>query len=163
LVAFIGYLHILAWPTMALGWMLSIVQRGRAALQRLEVIFRAEPAIGDRDAIAVDEPLRGAIGFHDVEFIYDVKTNGRPALRDVDVELPAGATLAIVGRTGSGKTSLVRLLPRLFDVSAGGVTIDGRDVRTIPLRTLRRAIGFVPQDPFLFSRSVRDNIRFGAP
>ena len=163
LVAFIGYLHILAWPTMALGWMLSIVQRGRAAMQRLEVIFRAEPAIDDRRAVELAEPLRGAIAFRDVDFAYDGKTNGRPVLRDVDVELPAGATLAIVGRTGSGKTSLVRLLPRLFDVAAGSVTIDGRDVRTIPLRTLRRAIGFVPQDPFLFSRSVRDNIRFGAP
>jgi ATP-binding cassette, subfamily B, multidrug efflux pump len=163
LVAFIGYLHILAWPTMALGWMLSIVQRGRAALQRLEVIFRAEPSIDDGRALAFDEPLRGDIAFRDVDFRYDGKTSGRPVLCDVDVELPAGARLAIVGRTGSGKTSLVRLLPRLFDVSAGTLTIDGHDVRTIPLRTLRRAIGFVPQDPFLFSRSVRDNIRFGAP
>ncbi len=163
LVAFIGYLHILAWPTMALGWMLSIVQRGRAALQRLEVIFRAEPSIDDGRALAFAEPLRGAIAFRDVDFRYDGKTSGRRVLCDVDVELPAGARLAIVGRTGSGKTSLVRLLPRLFDVSAGTLTIDGHDVRTIPLRTLRRAIGFVPQDPFLFSRSVRDNIRFGAP
>jgi ATP-binding cassette subfamily B protein len=163
LVAFIGYLHILAWPTMALGWMLSILQRGRAAMQRLEVIFRAEPSIDDRQAVPLAEPLRGAIAFHDVDFGYDPKTNGRPVLRDVDFELPAGATLAIVGRTGAGKTSVVRLLPRLFDVSAGTVTIDGRDVRTIPLRALRRAIGFVPQDPFLFSRTVRDNVRFGAP
>jgi len=173
LVAFIGYLHILAWPTMALGWMLSIVQRGRAALQRLEVIFAAEPAIADpSNAVSasptprkesVAAPLRGAITFRDVDFAYPGKSADRRVLSDVDLELPAGATLAVVGRTGSGKTSLVQLLPRLFDVTAGAVEIDGRDVRSIPLATLRGAIGYVPQDPFLFSRSVRDNIRFGAP
>jgi ATP-binding cassette, subfamily B, multidrug efflux pump len=177
LVAFIGYLHILAWPTMALGWMLSIVQRGRAALQRLEMIFRAEATIDDRasppddrasppdDRLAapLERPLTGAIGFHGVEFAYDGKANGRRALSGIDLDLPAGATLAVVGRTGSGKTSLVQLLPRLHDVTAGSITLDGRDVRTIPLGELRRAIGYVPQDPFLFSRSVRDNIRFGAP
>lgn len=163
LVAFIGYLHILAWPTMALGWMLSILQRGRAAMQRLETIFAAVPAIDDRDATALATPLAGAITFRHVDFGYGGGANGRRVLADVDVALPAGATLAIVGRTGSGKTSLVQLLPRLFDATAGRVEIDGRDVRTLSLATLRRAIGYVPQDPFLFSRSVRDNIRFGAP
>jgi ATP-binding cassette subfamily B multidrug efflux pump len=164
LVAFIGYLHILAWPTMALGWMLSILQRGRAAMQRLETIFQAVPAIDDRLAAPVDDrPLAGAITFRHVDFAYDGRSNGRSVLSDVDVELPAGATLAVVGRTGSGKTSLVQLLARLFEARAGRVEIDGRDVRTLPLAALRSAIGFVPQDPFLFSRSVRDNIRFGAP
>ncbi len=163
LVAFIGYLHILAWPTMALGWMLSILQRGRAALQRLETIFQAVPAIDDRLAAPLSEPLRGAITFRDVDFAYDTKPTPRRVLRDVDLTLPAGATLAVVGRTGSGKTSLVQLLPRLFEATSGGVEIDGRDVRTLPLATLRSAIGYVPQDPFLFSRSIRDNIRFGAP
>jgi ATP-binding cassette subfamily B protein len=203
LVAFIGYLHILAWPTMALGWMLSIVQRGRAALQRLEAIFRAVPAIQDPPAARRDDArsvahddsramarddaraaagddartaaraddgaaappasgLAGAVAFRGVDFGYEGPVDRR-VLADVDFALPAGATLAIVGRTGSGKTSLVQLLPRLFDPIAGTVEIDGRDVRTIPLATLRRAIGYVPQDPFLFSRSVRDNIRFGAP
>jgi ATP-binding cassette subfamily B protein len=164
LVAFIGYLHILAWPTMALGWMLSIVQRGRAAMQRLEQIFVIEPAIDDA---AVSWPegasLRGEIAFRDVDFAYHTPMNGHRVLQGVNLTVPAGATLAIVGRTGSGKTTLVDLIPRLFDVSAGAITIDGRDVREIPLAVLRRAIGFVPQDPFLFSRSVRDNIRFGAP
>jgi ATP-binding cassette subfamily B multidrug efflux pump len=175
LVAFIGYLHILAWPTMALGWMLSIVQRGRAALQRLEVIFQAVPAIDDRAAALREDraaapredgtapPLAGAITFRDVDFAYAGTATGRRVLSDVDVSLPAGATLAVVGRTGSGKTSLVQLLPRLFDVTGGAVEIDGRDIRTIPVATLRSSIGYVPQDPFLFSRSVRDNIRFGAP
>jgi ATP-binding cassette subfamily B multidrug efflux pump len=164
LVAFMGYLHILAWPTMALGWMLSIVQRGRAALQRLEQIFATEPAIADRGASSPeDAPLRGEIAFRDVEFAYRTPTNGHRVLSRVRLTVPAGATLAIVGRTGAGKTTLVDLIPRLFDVTAGAVTIDGRDLREIPLAVLRRAIGFVPQDPFLFSRSVRDNIRFGAP
>jgi ATP-binding cassette subfamily B protein len=163
LVAFIGYLHILAWPTMALGWMLSILQRGRAAMQRLEVIFSAVPAIDDRAATPIQQPLTGAIAFRGVDFAYAGIIAGRCVLSDVDVTLPAGATLAVVGRTGSGKTSLVQLLPRLFDVTKGTVEIDGRDIRTIPLKTLRGAIGYVPQDPFLFSRSVRDNIRFGDP
>jgi ATP-binding cassette, subfamily B, multidrug efflux pump len=163
LVAFIGYLHILAWPTMALGWMLSIVQRGRAALQRLEMIFQAMPSIDEARAEPLAQPLVGAIRFRGTGFAYDGRPTSRHALTDVDVSLPAGATLAVVGRTGSGKTSLVQLLPRLFDVTEGAVEIDGRDVRTLSLATLRSAIGYVPQDPFLFSRSVRDNIRFGAP
>jgi ATP-binding cassette subfamily B multidrug efflux pump len=164
LVAFIGYLHILAWPTMALGWMLSIVQRGRAALQRLEQIFVIEPAIDDRGLSWPEgEPLRGEIAFSGVDFAYHTPTNGHRVLAGVNLTVPAGATLAIVGRTGAGKTTLVDLIPRLFDVTAGTVTIDGRDVREIPLAVLRRAVGFVPQDPFLFSRNVRDNIRFGAP
>jgi len=164
LVAFIGYLHILAWPTMALGWMLSIVQRGRAAMQRLEQIFVIQPAIDDGAAAWPDGvPIRGEIAFENVEFAYETPMNGHRILSQIDLDVPSGATLAIVGRTGSGKTTLANLIPRLFDASAGRVTIDGRDVREIPLAVLRRAIGFVPQDPFLFSRSVRDNIRFGAP
>ncbi|MEO6026933.1 MAG: ABC transporter ATP-binding protein [Candidatus Binatia bacterium] len=163
LVAFIGYLHILAWPTMALGWMLSIVQRGRAALQRLEMIFQATPAIDDTRAEPLAQPIVGAIRFRGTGFAYDGRPTSRHALTALDVSLPAGATLAVVGRTGSGKTSLVQLLPRLFDVTEGTVELDGRDVRTLSLATLRSTIGYVPQDPFLFSRSVRDNIRFGAP
>jgi ATP-binding cassette subfamily B protein len=163
LVAFIGYLHILAWPTMALGWMLSIVQRGRAAMQRLEEIFRSEPAIDDRRAVQDGPALSGAIAFRGVDFAYHTPHNGHPVLSQIDFTLPAGKTLAVVGRTGAGKTTLVNLIPRLFEVTVGAVTIDGRDVREIPLAVLRRAIGFVPQDPFLFSRSVRDNIRFGRP
>ena len=163
LVAFIGYLHLLAWPTMALGWMLSIVQRGRAALQRLEEIFTIEPSIDDRAALANGAALRGDIAFHGVDFSYDAPRNGHTVLSDIEFTLPAGSTLAIVGRTGAGKSTFVDLLPRLYDVTAGTITIDGRDVREIPLALLRRSIGFVPQDPFLFSRSVRDNIRFANP
>jgi ATP-binding cassette subfamily B protein len=196
LVAFIGYLHLLAWPTMALGWMLSILQRGRAAMQRLEEIFATEPAIADppgvpapdwtRPAVAdvspggnghaaplgprngtaaraaVEAPIRrGEIELRGVSFAYPGAR--RNTLEDIDLHVPAGATVAIVGRAGSGKTTLLHLIPRLFDPSAGVVRIDGRDVRDYPLATLRRAIAFVPQDPFLFSTSIRGNIAFAAP
>jgi len=171
LVAFIGYLHLLAWPTMALGWMLSIMQRGRAAMVRLEEIFRSEPSIADPAVVGNgaagapgrgDAPLRGEIEIRDVSFAYPGAPD-RPALSDIDLHVPAGATVALVGRAGSGKTTLLNLLPRLFDPSSGAVRIDGRDVRDIPLESLRRAIAFVPQDPFLFSTSIRANIAFAEP
>jgi ATP-binding cassette subfamily B protein len=163
LVAFMGYLQILAWPTMALGWMLSIVQRGRAALRRLEGVFEAVPAIDDRLAVPLPRPLVGDIAFRRVDFSYGGRVKRPAVIAGIDVALPPGATLGVVGRTGSGKTSLVQLLPRLFEATGGTVEIDGQDVRTIPLATLRAAIGYVPQDPFLFSRSIRDNVRFGVP
>jgi ATP-binding cassette subfamily B multidrug efflux pump len=194
-VAFIGYLHLLAWPTMALGWMLSIVQRGRAAMQRLEEIFAIEPMIadppgvpapewsvsaiartqgnghaaepghpptnGDRPAAAA-EISRGDIELRGVSFAYPGAASPT-VLHDIDVHIPAGATVAIVGRAGAGKSTLLHLLPRLFDPVSGTVRIDGRDVRDYPLAALRRAIAFVPQDPFLFSTSIRANIAFAVP
>ncbi len=160
LVAFIGYLNLLAWPTMALGWMLSIVQRGRAALQRLEHIFAAAPAIADAPDATPLPAVRGSVEFRDVCFAYPSRDNGHAVLSGVSFTLAPGQKLGIVGRTGAGKSALVGLLPRLFDVSDGAVLLDGRDVRTLPLAQLRRAIGVVPQDPFLFSRRIRDNIAF---
>ncbi len=160
LVAFIGYLNLLAWPTMAMGWMLSVVQRGRAAMQRLEQIFAVEPAIADAvDAQALDE-IRGAIEYRDVSFTYPGKHGSTPTIDGVSFQLKPGEKLAIVGRTGSGKSTLVNLLPRLFDVASGQILIDDRDIRSIPLHQLRGAIGFVPQDPFLFSTRIDDNIGF---
>lgn len=162
LVAFIAYLNLLAWPTMALGWMLSIVQRGRAALLRLEHIFATTPAIADAPDATPLPAVRGQVEFRDVSFAYP--TSGadaeRPVVEHVSFTLEPGQTLGIVGRTGAGKSSLVHLLPRLFDVSAGAVLLDGRDVRTLPLAQLRRAVALVPQDPFLFSTRIRDNIAF---
>ena len=160
LVAFIGYLHLLAWPTMALGWMLSIVQRGRAAMQRLEEVFAVQSDLvvhGDPASPAAVEA--GRIEFRGVSFAYPDEPD-RPVLQDLDLSIPAGATVAIVGRAGAGKSSLLQLLPRLFDPSEGSVRIDGRDIRQIPLENLRRAIAFVPQDPFLFSTSIAANIAF---
>lgn len=161
LVAFLGYLHLLAWPTMALGWMLSIVQRGRAAMRRLDQIFAVEPEIADApDAIELPV-VRGEVEFHNVEFTYPSQTDGAQAVRNVSLRVGPGEKLAIVGRTGAGKTTLVQLLPRLFDATGGTILIDGHDIRTLSLRSLRRAIGFVPQDPFLFSTTIRQNVAFG--
>jgi ATP-binding cassette subfamily B multidrug efflux pump len=163
LVAFMGYLHLLAWPTMALGWLLSIFQRGRAALQRLEFIFQAQPEIVDGQGDGVERQIRGEIGFHHVDFAYRAKENGHPILHDIDFSVPAGATVALVGRTGAGKSSLVHLLPRLFDVSSGSITIDGQDIRSFSLTALRQWVGFVSQDPFLFSTRIKDNVAFALP
>ena len=160
LVAIIGYLHVLAWPTMALGWMLTILQRGRAAMIRLNELFAVEPAITTAPDAAPITPFRGELTLRDVVFRYPSRPGAAPILRGVDVTIPAGRTVAIVGRTGAGKTTLVQLLPRLFDVERGQVLLDGRDVRTLPLDWLRRHVGLVPQDPFLFSRSIRENVAF---
>jgi len=161
LVAFIGYLNLLAWPTLAMGWMLSIVQRGRAAMQRLEHIFTVIPEIRDADDAVDGAPIRGRIEFRDVSFAYGGKANGDAEISAVSFVVEPGQKLGIVGRTGSGKSTLVSLLPRLFDVSAGAILVDGRDVREIPLAHLRRSLAFVPQDPFLFSTRIGDNIGFG--
>lgn len=161
LVAFIAYLNLLAWPTMALGWMLSILQRGRAAMQRLEHILSVEPEIRDLADAAPVPAITGRIEFHDVDFAYRSRDNGRTVVSGASFIIEPGQKLALVGRTGAGKTSLAQLLPRLFDPTAGTIRLDGRDLRTLPLEQLRRAIGFVPQDPFLFSASIRENIAFG--
>lgn len=163
LVAFIGYLYLLAWPTMALGWLISIIQRGQAALKRLEVVFQAQPEIVDGLGDGVARKIRGEIGFHHVDFAYGAKDNGHQILHDIDFTVPAGSTVAIVGRMGSGKSTLVNLLPRLFEVTHGAITIDGQDIRTASLAALRSWVGFVPQDPFLFSSKIKDNIAFALP
>jgi len=175
-VAFIAYLNMLAWPTMALGWMISIVQRGRAAMQRLEHIYAVEPEIADPAAPADLTAARTAraaaaaapaVELDDVSFTYpgsSIRANGGPRhfeLQHIDLELPQGKKLAIVGRTGSGKSTIVNLLPRLFDVAGGAVRVQGRDAREYRLADLRGRIGMVPQDPFLFSATVRENVAFG--
>jgi ATP-binding cassette, subfamily B, multidrug efflux pump len=160
LVAFVAYLHLLAWPTAALGWMLSILQRGRAAMRRLNELFAAEPAITSPPGAVGITPFRGEVALRDVTFRYPTRPDAPPVLADVDLTIPAGRTVALVGRTGSGKSTLVQLLPRLFDVEGGSVLLDGRDVRSLPLGWLRRQVGLVPQDPFLFSRTIRENVAF---
>ena len=161
LVAFIGYLNLLAWPTMAMGWMLSILQRGRAAMTRLEHVFGVEPEIRDAPDAVPLPAVRGALEFRNVDFAYRTAGNGHQILDGVSFRIEPGQKLALVGRTGAGKTTAAMLLPRLFDVSGGQILLDGRDIRTLPLVQLRRSIGFVTQDPFLFSSTVRDNVRFG--
>jgi len=163
LVAFTGYLGILAWPTMALGWMLSVLQRGRAALARLNALFAVQPAIVSLPDVEGIDAFRGEVRLRGVTFRYPGRRDGPPVLDDVDLTIPAGCTVAVVGRTGAGKSTLVQLLPRLFDVEGGSVELDGRDVRTLPLGWLRRNVGLVPQDPFLFSRTIGENVAFGRP
>jgi ATP-binding cassette subfamily B multidrug efflux pump len=161
LVAFIAYLNTLAWPTAAFGWTLSLLERGRAAMERLEEIFKVEPEIVNPLAPRPLNKFKEGIEFRDVWFVYGSQINGQGILKDVSFALPRGKTLAIVGRTGAGKSSLAQLVPRLYDVSSGEVRIDGKDIRTLPLSELRRMIGYVPQDPFLFSAPLRRNLSFG--
>ena len=161
LVAFILYLNVLAWPMAAFGWMISLVERGRAAMERLEEIFEVEPAIADpaRPAPMTDED-RG-IEFEKVSFAYGGAGSGEPVLRDLSFRVRPGRKVAVVGRTGSGKSTLTHLIPRLHDVTSGVVRVGGVDVRSLSLEELRGAIGYAPQDPFLFSTSIRENLKFG--
>ena len=161
IVAFIAYLNVLAWPTAAFGWMLSLVERGRAAMERLEEIFKAEPEIASpaRPALPMDSDI--AVEFRHVWFAHDAKANGHAVLQDINFTLAKGRSLAIVGRTGTGKSTLAQLLPRLYDATAGEILIGGREIRSLSLSELRRGIGYVPQDPFLFSTSLHRNLSFG--
>src|SRR5206468_12513766 len=130
----------------------------RAAMQRLNELFLVAPAITSPPGARPIESLCGEVALRGVTFRYPGRPDGPPVLKDIDLVIPAGRTIAIVGRTGAGKTALVQLLPRLFDVEAGSVCLDGRDIRTLPLGWLRRQVGLVPQDPFLFSRTIRENV-----
>jgi ATP-binding cassette subfamily B protein len=161
IVAFIAYLNVLAWPTAAFGWMLSLVERGRAAMKRLEEILNTEPAIASLPGALPLAALKKGIEFREVSFAYDQQTNGHPVLNSISFSLPMGKTVGLVGRIGSGKSTLAQLVPRLFDASSGEVLIDGQDVRKLSLRDLRKALGYVPQEPFLFSTSLRRNLTFG--
>jgi ATP-binding cassette subfamily B protein len=160
LTAFFGYLVMLIWPMIAFGWVINILQQGAASMSRLAKIFDTEPEIRDGDG--TDRTLtgiQGTVEFRDVTFRH--KGSATPALRAVSLHIPAGTTLAVVGRTGSGKSTLVNLIPRLYDVTEGALFIDGHDVRTIPLHVLRSQIGLVPQETFLFSDTLSENIAYG--
>ena len=158
--AFNVYLLYLIWPIIALGWVVNILQRGLASLGRLNLIFQAQPDIDDRDVPPQPvSSLRGEIEFRNLTFSY----NGKPILRKLNLRIPAGRTVAIVGATGSGKTTLVSLIPRLYDAPPGTVFMDGIPIRQVPLRVLREAIGFVPQETFLFSETIHENVKFGTP
>jgi ATP-binding cassette subfamily B multidrug efflux pump len=164
-VAFISYLSLLTWPMMALGWVTNLIQRGRASLERVAAILATTPAI--RNAVDA-QPLRtprGGIVFEAVGYTYPGRSGPSPppALDNIDLAVEAGAVLGIVGPPGSGKTTLLSLIPRLHDATAGRVRVDGRDVRGLRLEDLRAAIAFMPQEPFLFAGTIRDNITFGDP
>jgi ATP-binding cassette subfamily B protein len=163
LVAFNTYLAMLAWPMIAFGWVTNLLQRGRASWQRMLEVLEAESTIDDRYVTRPDlqpHDLRGDIELRDLSFEFPGADT--PVLRGISLRILAGQTVAIVGRTGAGKSTLLALLARLHDPPAGTVLLDGIDVREMPLATLRGAIGFVPQEPFLFSDTVAENIAFGA-
>lgn len=158
-VAFMGYLSMLTWPTIAVGWVINIFQRGSASMGRMLDIMEARPEIEDAPDAAAPTEARGAIEFRNATFCYPA--SAEPALRNISLTVPAGTTLAIVGHTGSGKSTLVNLISRLYDPPPGTVFVDGKDVRHWPLDELRRSIGCVPQETFLFSETICENITFG--
>ncbi len=172
-VAFISYLGMLTWPMMALGWVINLIQRGKASLQRIAVIIRTLPEITDRPHAPPFRAFQKEIRLENVCFSYDSasekadkeKRKKAPVLRNISLCLEKGKTLGIVGPPGSGKSSLLQLLPRIYDIAAdkgGSICIDGRDIRDMPLADLRTLISFVPQEPFLFAGSIRENISFGS-
>jgi ATP-binding cassette subfamily B protein len=154
--AFNIFMMQLTFPVIALGWVVNIFQRGTASLIRLNQILQEQPEIKDEPE-ARDRELRGEIEFRGLNFAYD----GKAVLHDVDLRIPAGSSMAIVGPTGSGKTTLVNLIPRIYDAAPGSVLIDGRPIREFSLASLRQEIGFVPQETFLFSERIRENIALG--
>jgi ATP-binding cassette, subfamily B, multidrug efflux pump len=158
LVQFSYYLARLSFPMIALGWVTNLWQQGRASMIRLDEIFAQAPAVADPSAPLAAGGIRGEITFRRVSVTFD----GKPALRDVSLVIPAGRTVAIVGPTGAGKTTLVSLIPRILDPTEGQVLLDGHDVRQLPLAALRSATAVVPQEPFLFSDTLYENIAFGA-
>jgi len=156
-VAFNTYMVQLTWPVIALGWVINIFQRGTASMARFNEILAEKPEIVDGEEVQPASKIEGKIEFRNLNFAY----NGAPVLQDVNLRIPAGSSLAIVGPTGSGKTTLASLIPRAYDAEPGSVLIDGRPIREYPLAFLRHNIGFVPQETFLFSESIRENIAFG--
>jgi ATP-binding cassette subfamily B protein len=154
-VAFQFYLGRMVWPLIALGWVINLFQRGMASMQRLHEVWSVEPEVAHGND-PLDEP-RGDLDIRDLTFSYD----GRAVLRDVDLQVRHGETIGIVGRTGSGKSTLLSLITRTFEPPPGTIFIDGRPVEAIPIHQLRDIIGMVPQETFLFSESIAENIRFG--
>jgi len=160
-VAFLTYITQLTWPVIALGYVINLFQRGTASLVRINEIMLEKSEISDDDAVrragTPESELRGEIEFRGLSFAYQ----GTPVLHDVHLHVPEGTSLAIVGPTGSGKTTLVNLISRAYDAAPGMVLIDGRPIREFPIHFLRHNIGFVPQETFLFSDTIRGNIAFG--
>jgi ATP-binding cassette subfamily B protein len=172
-VEFNTYMIMLIWPIIAVGWVINIFQRGTASVVRIDELLRSEPSINDSAAdlsLGPDTVLHGDIEFRHLNFSYgetpapgSTEKAGPPVLRDISLSIPAGSSLAIVGPTGSGKSTLVNLITRILEAPEASLLIDGRPIRNYPLATLRRNIGMVPQETFLFSETIRENLLFGAP
>jgi ATP-binding cassette subfamily B protein len=158
-VEFTLFLMRLIWPLIALGYVVNLYQRGTASLKRMNAIFAAEPAIKDAPGVREQPPVRGRIEFRGLTFAYN--EHSPPVLKEINLTVEAGQTVAFVGRTGSGKSTLMNLLPRVIEPPPGTVFLDGVDVRDYPLAQLRAAFGYVPQETFLFSDTLAENVAFG--
>ena len=156
-VAFSGYLAMLVWPTIMMGWILNLIQRGAASMERLGHILNARPEVAEPATPATLATVRGEIEFRNLSFSYGTT----PLLDGITLKIPAGTRVGFVGPVGSGKSTLMKLIPRLFPAADGQIFLDGTDVNRIPLESLRSTIGFVPQESFLFSRSLAANIGYG--
>jgi ATP-binding cassette subfamily B protein len=151
---------MLIWPVIAFGWVINLLQQGAASMERLSKIFDTDPEIKDTETTNTRiSQIDGAIEFRGMTFTH--KSGTRPTLENINLSIDKGMTVAVVGYTGSGKTTLVNLIPRLYDITEGQLLIDGTDIRTIPLEVLRTNIGYVPQETFLFSDTLTENIRYG--
>lgn len=158
-VQFTLYLGYLVWPMIALGWVINIFQRGMASMGRMNQIMSIQPAISDADNLNGIDEIEGQIEFRDLTFTYSGARE--PALKEINLHIAAGQTVAFVGAVGSGKTTMMNLVTRLLDAEPGEVLIDGLPIREIPLKVLRSSIGYVPQETFLFSETISENIAFG--
>jgi ATP-binding cassette subfamily B multidrug efflux pump len=163
-VAFISYLGLLTWPMMALGWVTNLIQRGRASLDRINKILQTVPAVRDREDARSFKRAGGHIVFENVSFSYDAGRNSDkpPTLREINLSIEPGKVLGIVGPPGSGKSTLISLIPRLYDIQDGRILLDGNDIRNLKIRDLRSQIAFIPQEPFLFAGTIRENIAFNS-
>jgi ATP-binding cassette subfamily B protein len=151
---------MLFWPMIAIGWTTNLLQQGAASMKRLATILDTEPEIKDTEVTDHSiSKLQGSIEFRNVSFTH--KNNKNPTLNNINLKINPGMTVAIVGYTGTGKSTLINLLPRLYDITDGTLSIDGMDIRKIPLEVLRSNIGFVPQETFLFSDTIAENVRYG--
>jgi ATP-binding cassette subfamily B protein len=160
LTAFTAYLGMLIWPMIAFGWVANLLQQGAASMGRLAAIMDSEPEIKDTETTDHSiENIHGTIEFRNVSFTH--KNAAQPTLKNINLKIESGMTVAVVGYTGTGKSTLVNLIPRLYDITGGELFIDGIDIRKIPLEVLRSNIGFVPQETFLFSETIAENIRYG--
>lgn len=159
-VAFNQYINMLVWPMLACGDAINMFSQGSASIRRVQEVFQEKPMVQDNDQVVSAPKIRGEITLSHLTFLH--KGHSEPTLKDINLEIPAGTTLAIIGRTGNGKSTLVNLLLHLYNTKPGMILIDGQDINTIPLKELREHIAYVPQDNFLFSDTLKSNISFGA-